>query len=340
MKVILKREDIVTRYTKHRNVLLWIAVIFSYSLVAAIIASLMSLLATDAMSAWAGVDGKRFHYMAEVIISSLTPYVDFVDPKPPLLYFTIAGIDMLSSPGSADVIVVTLLNILSALMIRKIGRDDYGEIAGYSAGMLFLVASVFVQGYFLFSEQFVVVLLLSGFILVRKRHYPHAGFLVGLACGYKQYAALALIPFLYLLYSRKEGRWYVLVLPAVAVITSIFGLLYLVYGQVATLNALRWTFGIGPTYLGGNVVGVPDYHARNLIGFAVNILASIVMVFPTLLFAISSAAKRGFRNQEERILGLMALVFLSTILIRQYLHYWILALPFLALLACREFSDR
>jgi len=119
-----------------------------------------------------------------------------------------------------------------------------------------------------------------------------------------------------------------------------FGLFYIFYGQAATLNALVWTFGIGPTYLQGATAGVPDYHATSVIGLAINVLASVVMVFPTLLFALASIARRGFRTEEERTLGLLVLVFLSTILIRQYLHYWILALPFLALLACREFSDK
>jgi len=340
VKNIFHREDVVRIYHRHRRLFSWIAVVLSYSLVAAIIASLIFILTNTGTNAWAGVDGERFHYMAEVILSGLTPYVDYIDPKPPLLYFTIAGIDLLTPPGSVDIVVVSLLNILSALLIRKIGRDEYGEIAGYSAGMLFLVASVLVQGFFLFSEQFVVVLLLLGFILARDHHYAYAGLLVGLACGYKQYAALAFIPFLYLMYSRKEGPWYLLVLPAAAVITSIFGLFYIFYGQAATLNALVWTFGIGPTYLQGATAGVPDYHATSIIGLAINVLASVVMVFPTLLFALASIARRGFRTREERTLGLLVLVFLSTILIRQYLHYWILALPFLALLACREFSDK
>ena len=225
-------------------------------------------------------------------------------------------------------------------MIRKIGKDDYGEIAGYSAGMLFLVASVLVQGFFLFSEQFVVALLLFGFIMARESRYVPAGILVGLACGYKQYAVLALIPFLYLMNIRKESHCYTLLLPAFAVIAGIFGMFSVIYGPEAALNALVWTFGIVPMYLHGTLVGVPDYHATSVIGLAVNLLASIVMVFPTLLFAIASSVKRGFRTPEERVIGLLALVFLLTILIRQYLHYWILALPFLALLACREFSDK
>lgn len=300
----------------------------------------MVTLANDATGAWTGVDGKRFHYMAEVIVSGLTPYVDFVDQKPPLLYFTVAAIDSLFPPGSADIIVISFLNVLSALMIRKIGKDDYGEIAGYSAGMLFLVASVLVQGFFLFSEQFVVALLLFGFIMARESRYVPAGILVGLACGYKQYAVLALIPFLYLMNIRKESHCYTLLLPAFAVIAGIFGMFSVIYGPEAALNALVWTFGIVPMYLQGTLVGVPDYHATSVIGLAVNLLASIVMVFPTLLFAIASSVKRGFRTPEERVIGLLALVFLLTILIRQYLHYWILALPFLALLACREFSDK
>jgi hypothetical protein len=35
----------------------------------------------------------------------------------------------------------------------------------------------------------------------------------------------------------------------------------------------------------------------------------------------------------------MVLVLFFTFLVRQYLHYWILLMPFLALLACREFAD-
>ncbi|MDD1703677.1 MAG: hypothetical protein LUP97_00385 [Methanoregula sp.] len=47
----------------------------------------------------------------------------------------------------------------------------------------------------------------------------------------------------------------------------------------------------------------------------------------------------GSETPREKALGIMVLVLFSTLLIRQYLHYWILLMPFLALLACREFAD-
>ena len=89
--------------------------------------------------------------------------------------------------------------MLSApLLIWKIGWDDYGCLAGYTAGLLFLIASVFTEGFFLFSEQFTVLFLLLSLIMARGKAYTGAGVFLGLACGFKQYALLALIPLLYL----------------------------------------------------------------------------------------------------------------------------------------------
>jgi hypothetical protein len=63
-----------------------------------------------------------------------------------------------------------------------------------------------------------------------------------------------------------------------------------------------------------------------------------MMVLPTLLFAGTSIWRRGLRTDDEYSFGLFIIFFLGTLLIRQYLHYWILMLPFLVLLACREFA--
>ena len=324
-----------------RRVLVDLAVVLiCYTGVAALIAVLM-ILVSGSGSSWLTFDADRFHAMAEVIIGGFKPYIDFVDPKPPLLFFMVSAMDLLAPAGSVDIIVMSGVNVLCALLIYWIGRNDYGNISGFSAGLLFLVAAVFVQGYFLFSEQFAVLCLILAFMLVRRDHWAAAGLCLGLAMGFKQYAFLAIPPLLFL--ARVKGtervvRYVEFLVPALLVFFSLFGALYLAYGPEATRSAINWTFGIAPSYVTGGIVEVPAYQPDNVLAFTANLLASVMMVAPTLLFAMTSVWRRGLRTDDEYAFGLFIIFFLSTLLIRQYLHYWILMLPFLVLLACREFA--
>jgi len=315
-------------------------VLVCYSAVAALIAVLMYLVSGSG-SAWLTFDADRFHAMAEVIIGGFKPYIDFVDPKPPLLFFMVSAMDLLAPAGSVDILVMSAVNVLCAILIYWIGRNDYGNISGFSAGLLFLVAAVFVQGYFLFSEQFAVLFLILAFMLARKEHLAMAGLCLGLAMGFKQYAFLAIPPLLFL--ARVKGNRKVLgyvefIIPAIGVFFAIFGALYLFYGPDTTRSAINWTFGIAPSYVTGNLVEVPAYQPDNVLAFTANLLGSVMMVLPTLLFAGTSIWRRGLRTDDEYAFGLFILFFMGTLLIRQYLHYWILMLPFLVLLACREFA--
>jgi hypothetical protein len=315
-------------------------VLVCYTGVAALIAVLM-ILVSGSGSAWLTFDADRFHAMAEVIIGGFKPYIDFVDPKPPLLFFMVSLMDIIAPAGSVDILVMSGVNVLCALLIYWIGRNDYGNISGFSAGLLFLVAAVFVQGYFLFSEQFAVLFLILAFMLCRKDHFAASGLCLGLAMGFKQYAFLAIPPLLFL--ARVRGRQRVLryiefIVPALGIFFCLFGALYLFYGPEATRNAINWTFGIAPSYVTGRLIEVPAYQPDNVLAFTANLLGSVMMVLPTLLFAGTSVWRRGLRTDDEYAFGLFIIFFLGTLLIRQYLHYWILMLPFLVLLACREFA--
>jgi hypothetical protein len=315
-------------------------VVVCYSGVAALIAALMYLVSGSG-SAWLTFDAERFHAMAEVIISGFKPYIDFVDPKPPLLFFMVSVMDLVAPAGSVDILVMSGVNVLCAILIYWIGRNDYGNISGFSAGLLFLVAAVFVQGYFLFSEQFAVLFLILAFMLARRDHFLASGLCLGLAMGFKQYAFLAIPGLLFLARAKGSGRiarYAGFLVAAAVVFLCLFGALYLSYGPEATRSAINWTFGIAPSYVTGHIVEVPAYHPDTVLGFTANLLASVIMVLPTLLFAGTSIWRRGLRTDDEYAFGLFIVFFLGTLLIRQYLHYWILMLPFLVLLACREFA--
>lgn len=311
--------------------------LLAYCLLAASIAIIMYSLEVHS-SAWTSLDADRFHQMAQIIINGSEPYVSYIDPKPPLLFFTITLMDIISPAGSIDILFMTILNVICAVMIWKIGWEDYGCLAGYSAGLLFLISSVFTEGFFLFSEQFTVLFLLLSLIMARRNAYIGAGVFLGLACGFKQYALLALIPLLYLMWAHNDRRYHHLVLPVIIIVGGMFAALYIVYGAVVGNNAVYYTFLIAPLYNSGNVTTFSTYVPETPIAYAANILFSISIVIPTLLFALSSAVNKGFRTPNEKALGIMILVLFFTLLVRQYLHYWILLLPFLSLLACREFA--
>jgi hypothetical protein len=290
---------------------------------------------------WAGVDAERFHQMARMIINGFTPYVSFVDPKPPLLFFVVAIMDLVEPPGSLDLSVITMINIICAILVFYIGNKDYGYVSGFSAGFLYLVVSAFVQGYFLFSEQFSVLFLLLAFISTRNTQYIFAGIFVGLAFGFKQYAILGIIPLFYLMRAQGENRYYNLVIPAIATgFSSFFGLLA-VYGSDTMVSALYWTFGVAPAYVSGHTITeIPSYQTNNLFSYSVYLISSIFIVLPVVLFSGASVIRRGLRSPSEWTIFLFAILLSGTLLIRQYLHYWILILPFLLLLACREFADK
>jgi Gpi18-like mannosyltransferase len=180
-------------------------VLCAYLLIGIVIALAMQGLSHNNL---AGVDGQRFHAMADAIISGLTPYVDFVDPKPPLIYFVIALVDLAAPAGMLDIPLMTAINVIAALLVWHLGQEEYGNIAGFSSGMFYLITAVFVQGYFLFSEQFVVLFLILALLSVRAKSYLMGGLLVGLAFGFKQYAILGAIPLLYLMHVQGSRKYY------------------------------------------------------------------------------------------------------------------------------------
>ncbi|MDD1702520.1 MAG: DUF2029 domain-containing protein [Methanoregula sp.] len=326
-----------TRTINRRSCLIFSVVILTYGIIAISIACVMQVVDTGG---WVGVDADRFHEMARIIVNGFTPYVSFIDPKPPLLFFVVSAMDLVQPPGAMDLPVITLINILCALLVFYIGKTDYGFISGYTAGLLWLVIAAFVQGYFLFSEQFAVLFLLLSFIAARKNRFVYAGICLGLAFGFKQYAILGLVPLLYLMRASGEQRYHRLVLPAIISGLSSFAVVLAMYGGAATMSALYWTFGIAPAYVSGQVIEeIPGFWASSTFSFALYLVASIFIVLPVVLFAAASIVRRGLRSPFEWTIFLFALVLSGTLFIRQYLHYWILILPFILLLACREFAD-
>ncbi len=287
-------------------------------------------------------DTNQFYRMAQTIINGATPYVDFQDPKPPLVYFTLTLPLLFGQKFLGGMLLVGLCDMISAALVMKIGWSLYGRFAGLVAGLLFILNIGWAQGYFVMTEPFTVlfILLATYFALCSKnKHYFIAGLSLGVAVGFKQYALIALPLLLLALYMNKELKHVPAFLAGVALpLIVIFGAILAAYGEQALNAALYWSFGVSGTYIGeADTDGIANYQSDPLMLLPSLAMASSMFV-SLIFFAFASVFKDHKLKNVEVYFLLSGICFMLTILIRQYLHYWVLALPFFALLCAKMFT--
>ena len=280
-------------------------------------------------------DTGRFFAMAKVILNGGTPYLDYQDPKPPLIFFTLAPLAYVGQPFLGGLLLVGICDLASAVLVMEIARAPYGRQAGLLAGLLFLGNMAWAQGFFVITEPFTVLfLLLATYFAVaspRKRYFL-AGLAAGVAIGFKQYALIAVPLLLFLQYLRGDLRRAPALLAGVAVpMLALFGVIGLAYGVQGLGAALYWSFGVAGPYVGHIDVDNALYTGGTAAELALNIgLAAFIAL--SLIAGLARAG--GFRRlkAEEKYLLLFVVGFALTLLVRPYLHYWALAAPFLAIL--------
>ncbi len=280
-------------------------------------------------------DTGRFFAMAKVIVSGATPYLDYQDPKPPLIFFTLTIPVLLGQQFLGGLLLIGICNLISAIVVMQIGRKLYGRLAGLVAGLLFLVNIGWAQGYFVMTEPFTVlfIVLATYFALFsEKRHYLAAGLCAGIAIGFKQYALIAVPLLLLALYLDKEiGKMPAFLAGAGISLLTIFGSIFFVYGAQAMDASLYWSFGIAGPYVTRNKVDPVISTGTDTFELAMNVIIAVI-----ISASLYSGYNKFLKNQKpdtvETYFLLSAVGFSLTLLIRQYLHYWALALPFLAIL--------
>ena len=293
---------------------------------------------------WATYDTQRFFAMARVIVDGATPYLDYQDPKPPLIFFVLTLPVILGQQFLGGLLLVGMCNLVSAAVLMKIAWKFYGRFAGLLAGLLFVLNIGWAQGFFVITEPFTIlfVLLATYFAFCSKnRHYFVAGLCSGVAIGFKQYALIT-VPLLVLsLYLDKELKHVpALVAGVLLPLIAIFGAIFFIYGLDAFNASIYWSFGVAGSYIGeNNVEGMTNYRTGDPLMWAANIAMSTSMFTSIIIVAIASAVRDRKLNTAELYFLFSGVCFALTILIRQYLHYWVLALPFFALLCARLFRD-
>jgi fatty acid desaturase len=88
-----------------------------------------------------------------------------------------------------------------------------------------------------------------------------------------------------------------------------FGALYLWYGQTVFVNALYYSFGIGPEYLAYNFSGEATNMKPSAFMLVAIVMVSVAMVLPTLVFSIASVVIHGVRSVTDRTLLLFVAAF-------------------------------
>jgi 4-amino-4-deoxy-L-arabinose transferase-like glycosyltransferase len=320
-----------------------------YFIIALIIFGLIILVMLTACSIfmngpWASYDTGRFYAMAEEIVHGATPYLDYQDPKTPLLFYVLTVPVILGQKYLGGLLLVGLCNLISAALVMKIGWELYGRAAGLLAGLLFVLNIGWAQGYFVMTEPFTItfILLASYFAFCgSKRHYFLAGISAGLAIGFKQYALITVPLLAFGMYLNKDlKRLPVLVAGVLLPLAIMFGAILVIYGSEAFNASIYWSFGIAASYMGeNNVDGVTNYRTSDPLMWAANIAMATSMFTSVIIIGLAGALRDRKLSTVEVYFVASAVCFALTILIRQYLHYWVLALPFFALLCARLFRD-
>jgi 4-amino-4-deoxy-L-arabinose transferase-like glycosyltransferase len=147
---------------------------------------------------------------AQVIQQGGELYEDAADRKPPLVpYVYAATFSFFETTALWSVRVVAMLAIaLTALLLAIEGRRRYGARAGWTAGILFVLAMVAFapqDGQAANFEVFMLPSMVAAIVLARRGKSAAAGVAVAVATLAKQTGAATLIPVLYLV-ARARGR--------------------------------------------------------------------------------------------------------------------------------------
>lgn len=290
-------------------------------------------------------DEASYAYIGKRALEGLTPYRDFYEMKPPLLFYVYALIDGLFGYSSKGLhVALMVINMLNTVLVYFISRHFFNKSAGAVAAVAYilLVFNPMVSGLWMVSEHVLMTFALAGILALLKgikdpKWLFAAGILFAFSILIKQVAGVfglwAGIVLLIRHFEDKEATWKGLfrqwgVLAAGAVIPIVLALV-LMSALGVWKEFMFWMYEYPSKYLnavqstGTDVFGfqwkrnTDTYLLYWLIGAA---------GLAALFFADKSWLKKGG-------LLLLALLSFATILpgSRYYGHYWLQFFPALAI---------
>lgn len=312
-----------------------------YRLSAAVLlrAALVVLVFAHAAFVFASIAGDAgvFMTIGGGILDGKLPYVDYVDHKPPGVYFTLAGIFAVVRSALAAKVLIFLVNLTTAALVTWVARRQIGAPYDLVAACLFLAGSLAYSGPRVYTEQFVALFGTLATVVyataLAKRstwRYAAAGALVGVAILFKQTGLAFVGAFLFaeVVWGRqREPARRVLDLVTLLGGAGVsLGVAVAYFNAQGTLSPLlRWTLLVhapGGPYT-PNPFQIVAGNLREIGTFPLLwVLASTGFIFSVL--------SRGLR--AVRLVAIVGLFSATPLLIRGWGHYYLQLLPFAALL--------
>ena len=291
-----------------------------------------------------GTDEGCFLFIGDSILHGSIPYKDYIDIKPPGIYYLFAlAFSIFGKSFYAARAVTFIFNALSAVIIFSIGRKLWNKKVGMLSSMLFLIGMLTpaYEGYLAMTEPFMVFFGLLGVLLFFK--YEHriylilTGLLIGISTLFKQYGALflATIFIFYLLklwmpenrtkdYLKDSAENLSLIICGFLIPIAITAFYFWTAGSLQSF--IYWSF----------LFGIKDYgHSFYIKNFEFQFLSySIIWVLSfvsVFIIAYEFTTKKSKGGELFTVIWLLASLYPLTI--KQYGHYYIQLLPPACLLA-------
>lgn len=253
------------------------------------------------------------------------PYLDFWDHKTPGIYFLWAALfPVFGTKVIFYKILIWVVNLLTAFLVFRIS-EKIKESSGKFASIFFLCSLVFFQGNYLIAGSFLAffLTLAAWFMIVleqKKWSYFLAGISISLAVIFKQTAVFSLFAAIIYLVSMRDLRKIFhflagLILPFVGLFT------YLKQNEL--IEEFKHQV----------IVSSSNYPSDRLRTVLVSLAKTMSRVWWLWFGVIASFFDYEKFSKEKMLIILMAFLPIVTFFVRDYPHYWLQILPFLAILA-------
>lgn len=286
---------------------------------------------------------------AYLIAQGEIPYRDFFQLHHPLLWYLTAPVFFISGNNLYVIYIFRLINILFLAGIFQLVYSVSIQLAQskktalYSISML-LAISIFTRNgiefrpdvlmtFFVFASFYFFLLFLRS---QKTKHLVFSGLLLTCSFFALQKASFYILPFfmmLILLVSRKKIKWRdVLILGGTSLISLIMVIFFIFWaGILKEFVALNWLYNLlkpaKSNLLQIFMSGTPVFEASNFIA---------ITIF-TLVFFVLKGKKMPFLIQATFLIGLfqcLLILKLSTF----YMHYFIIAVPFVVIPSAYYFN--
>ncbi|NTU70083.1 hypothetical protein HGB13_04710, partial [bacterium] len=261
-----------------------------------------------------------FLSISRAVSNGHLPYIDYFDHKPPLIYLLlILPLKLINSNFIFYRLLALFINLLTSFFVFKIA-ENYKKNIGLLAAVSYLFLVYIFEGYYLISEPFLALFLSASFYLIIKSknnyNFILSGILASFAVLTKQPAFISVLALVFIAYRNNKKlenfMYFILGVISPLIFLSIYlvfsGMLDIFIEQVLTSNFY--------------------YPAMPI---TLVLLKSLNLIYQSWYFWIFVIYFAFVVKQKDKILLLLMLLLPTmTYLVRDYAHYWIQSMPFVA----------